>query len=79
MASVALDQLRNKALALSEAERAELAHDLVASLDGPPDPDAAEAWDAEILRRVVEIDEGMATLIDAEEVSRRIRARVRGN
>lgn len=79
MASVALEQLRNKVLKLSEAERAELAHDLVASLDGKPDPTAADAWDAEILRRVTEIDEGTATLVDAEEVSERIRARVRGN
>lgn len=79
MASAALQQLRNKALELSEAERAELAHDLVASLDGVPDPGAAEAWDAEILRRVTEIDEGTAVLIDAEEVAKRISARVRGN
>lgn len=79
MARVALEQLRNKALELSEAERAELAHDLVASLDGKPDPGAADAWDAEILRRVTEIDEGNAPLVDAEEVSKRIRARMRGN
>lgn len=79
MASVALEQLRNKALELSEAERAELAHDLVASLDGKPDPGAADAWDAEIVRRVTEIDEGTVTLVDAEEVSNRIRARLRGN
>jgi putative addiction module component (TIGR02574 family) len=79
MASGALEQLRNKALELTEAERAELAHDLVASLDGAPDPAAAVAWDAEILQRVTEIDEGTATLVDSEEVSKRIRARVRGN
>ena len=79
MASVALEQVRNKALELSEAERAELAHDLVISLDGKPDLAAADAWDAEICRRVLEVDEGTVSLVDAEEVSRRIQARVRGN
>ncbi len=65
MASVALEKLRNRALELSEAERAELAHDLVASLDDKPDPGAADAWDDEILRRVEEIDQGTAALVDA--------------
>ncbi len=79
MASLILKQLRDKALELSEAERAELAHDLVMSLDGKPDAGTPEAWDAEILLRLAEIDEGKVSLIDAEEVSNRIRARVRGN
>lgn len=79
MSGVTLEQLRSKALALSEAERAELAHDLVASLDGKPDLNAADAWGAEIVRRVLDIDEGNAVLVDAEEVSKRVRAQVRGN
>ena len=73
MASVALDQLRNKALELSEAERAELAHDLVASLDGKPDPGAADAWDAEILRRLQQIDDGTIGSVDRVELRRRMR------
>lgn len=43
MASVALEQLRTKVLALSESERAELAHELVASLDGDAEPGADDA------------------------------------
>ena len=35
MSSVVLDRLRSVALTLSEPERAELAHALVTSLDGP--------------------------------------------
>jgi len=31
-------------------KRAELAHSLVGSLDGPADADTESAWDAEILR-----------------------------
>ena len=63
MASRELSSLRENALALSEAERALLAHDLVASLDGPTDPDVSEAWDREIVRRINEIDEGQASLL----------------
>ena len=73
MASVALDQLRSKALELSESERAELAHDLVASLDGKPDIGALDQWDAEILRRLQHIDEGTVDAIDRAELKRRMR------
>ncbi len=71
-----LENVRTQALSLSEAERAELAHNLVASLDGRADPDAATTWDAEILRRLAEIDAGTANLIDREEFRRRMRARM---
>ena len=71
-----LDKLRNEALELTTAERAELAHDLVASLDGPADSSAAQAWDVEVLQRLDQIESGTATLIDREEFSRRIRERL---
>ena len=64
------------ALELPESERAELASALVASLDGPPDPDAARLWEAEILRRIDSIDRGEAKFLDPEEVLARIRARL---
>jgi putative addiction module component (TIGR02574 family) len=76
MGSSALERVRTEALNLSESERAELAHNLVASLDGPADPDVEKAWDAEILRRLSEIDSGTANLIDREEFRRRMRARM---
>ncbi len=72
-----LEKVRTEALSLSEAERAELAHNLVASLDGVPDSDAASAWDAEILRRLAQIDSGTAELIDREEFRRRMQARMK--
>jgi len=77
MSSSALDRVRSEAFELTEAERAELAHDLVSSLDGPPDQDAAQAWDAEISRRLSEVDAGTASLIDRKEFSRRMRERMR--
>lgn len=76
MDSPTLEKVRSEALSLPEAERAELAHNLVASLDGPADPDVDVAWDAEILRRLAEIDTGTSNLIDREEFRRRMRARL---
>lgn len=76
MSSSALEKIRTEALRLSEAERAELAHNLVSSLDGPADSDVEDAWDAEILRRLAEIDSGTAKLIDREEFRRRLRTRM---
>jgi putative addiction module component (TIGR02574 family) len=78
MGSPTLEKLRSEALSLSEAERAELAHSLVARLEGPPDADTESAWDAEILRRLAEIDSGTAELIDRDELRRRMRARIGG-
>lgn len=61
---------------LAEAERAELAHALVASLDAPSDVDAGNAWDKEILRRLGEIEAGTAKVIDRDEFRRRMHARI---
>lgn len=77
MAGSTLEKVRSEAPRLSEAKRAELAHSLVECLDGPADPDAQSAWDAEIVRRRAEIDAGTAKLIDREEMRRRMRARMR--
>lgn len=76
MGSPTLERVRSEALDLPESERAELAQNLVASLDGPPETDVEKAWDAEILRRLAEIDSGTAKLIDRQEFSRRMRERM---
>jgi putative addiction module component (TIGR02574 family) len=44
-------KLLSQALRLSLDERAQLAADLIASIDGEPDEDAEAAWAAEIERR----------------------------
>ncbi|MFY9316415.1 MAG: addiction module protein [Burkholderiales bacterium] len=77
MSTSALEKVRAEALKLEEPERAELAHDLVTSLDGPVDPDAVGAWNTEILRRLAEIDSGAASLIDREEFRRRLSDRIK--
>jgi len=76
MGTNALNKLRSEALMLSEAERAELAHALVKSLDAPSDADVADAWDKEILRRLAEIDAGTVKLIDRDEFRRRMQERL---
>ncbi len=64
--------------ALDEHARAELAAELLASLDGPADPDAEAQWTAEIERRVAAIEAGTAVLEPWDEVRRRIERDVLG-
>lgn len=47
-------KLLEDAMALPVTERAELAADLLASLDGDPDPEVEAAWAREIERRARE-------------------------
>jgi len=60
------------ALKLDVEARAELAAELLASLDGPADPDAEAAWEVEIARRVAAIEVGTVQLEPWEAVKRRI-------
>jgi len=76
MASRIVERLRNEALNLPDAERAELACNLVQSLDGLPEAGVAKEWDTEILRRLDKIASGTAQIIDRAEFTRRTRARM---
>jgi hypothetical protein len=60
------------ALRLDSKARAELATELLASLDGPADPDAATAWDKEIQRRVNVLEAGTEKLESWESAKQRI-------
>jgi len=66
------------ALKLDVEARAELATELLASLDGPADPDAEAAWEVEIARRVAAIEAGTVKLEPWEEVKRRIEKEMLG-
>ena len=79
MASAAMQQLKAQVLKLPEEERAELVHDVIASLDGPGEDGVEEAWAEEITRRIHEIRAGTVQTVDAAEVMARIAARVRGS
>ncbi len=54
----ATESILADALRLDVKARAELEAELLASLDGPADPDAASAWDEEIQRRVNALEAG---------------------
>jgi hypothetical protein len=60
------------ALRLEPDARAEAAAELLASLDGPADPDAEAAWDAEIDRRIAAIEAGTMQLERWSDLKRRI-------
>lgn len=66
------------ALRLEPDARAEVAAELLASLDGPVDPDAETAWDAEIERRIEAIEAGTVALEPWADVKRRIERDVLG-
>tara|TARA_B100001540_G_scaffold12936_1_gene11380 strand:+ start:4649 stop:4888 length:240 start_codon:yes stop_codon:yes gene_type:complete len=78
MTTAELEALRSEALALAETERAKLARDLVASLDGPADEDLSAAWDVEICRRINEIEANPTLTLDPEQVLAEARQRIRG-
>ena len=77
MSKTATDVLAD-ALRLEPEARAEVAAELLASLDGPADPDAEAAWDAEIERRIEAIEAGTIRLEPWAEVKRRIERDVLG-
>lgn len=62
-----------QALALPESDRAAIAASLFQSLDTEIDDSADELWDAEIKRRVAEIDNGTVELIPWDDVMAKMR------
>jgi putative addiction module component (TIGR02574 family) len=77
----AFKSLLEEAMALPEAQRAELAALLLRSLEPDDEPELSDdewqqAWSAEIERRLRSIDDGSAKAVDGDEVLRSIRARI---
>lgn len=70
-------ELLEAALALPLEERARLASEIIASLDGPPDSGTQEAWALEIARRIRELEEGGVQTVSWAEAEKRIRERLR--
>jgi putative addiction module component (TIGR02574 family) len=62
-----------EALKLSPDERAEVAEQLIASLEEAPDIDVEQAWQEEVQRRLQQIERGEVKTIPWEEVQRRLR------
>ena len=72
-----LDELLAQALRLDAKDRAELASELLASLDGPEDLDAQAAWEYEIQRRVAALEAGTLRLEPWAAVKTRIEKTLR--
>lgn len=62
-----------EALKLTANERAEVAEQLIASLDEAPDTDVEQAWQEEIQKRLAQIERGEGTLVDSETVFAELR------
>jgi len=57
-----------QALKLSPTERADVAEQLIVSLDERPDADAEQAWQEEVQRRLQQVERGEVELIDSDTV-----------
>ncbi len=66
------EKLLTEALQLSANERALLAAELIASIDGEPEDTAEAAWAAEIERRALRTRQGLAQASDWDSVRKRI-------
>ncbi len=72
-----LKEVEEKALQLTASERGDLIGALIASLEGETHGSAEEiaaAWDAEIERRIGEMEAGRTQFVDAAEALRALRA-----
>ena len=67
------DNILQQALELPESDRAAIAASLFQSLDTEIDENADELWDAEIKRRIAEIDNGTVELIPWDDVMAKMR------
>jgi putative addiction module component (TIGR02574 family) len=71
--SIELEELKQAAAKLSEAERAELAYVLIQSLDSDTEDDEAErAWLPEVERPAGEVDRGEVKPIPGDEAFARL-------
>jgi putative addiction module component (TIGR02574 family) len=66
--STLLDELSAKAKDLPVEERAQLAQELLESVERESDPEVQAAWETEIASRIAKYERGEAKLIPAEEV-----------
>lgn len=72
MSASLVEELSRRAKDLSPDERVQLAEEILATVHGMDEHVDAE-WDAEIKRRIAEIEDGTARLIPAEEVFAKLR------
>ena len=71
------ETIRREALSLSVQERAELAEELLSSLDALSEPEIQQLWLREAARRAEELDQGLTKRVAADEVRRQAQALLR--
>jgi putative addiction module component (TIGR02574 family) len=71
-----MEQLKGQLERLPSQERAELAHFLLRSLEQDADADVDAAWEAELARRVADIQRGKVVGIPAARVFDELRAQL---
>jgi putative addiction module component (TIGR02574 family) len=71
-------ELLQKALALPDNERAELAGNLISSLDTAVDMNVDAAWQQEVARRAQEIESGKVKTVSWEQVRQKGRTLLDG-
>ena len=69
-----MEQLKGQLERLPRQERAELAHFLLCSLEQEAETDVDAAWEAELARRVADIQSGKVVGIPAAQVFDELRA-----
>ena len=72
---MSIDELKAEILRLSPEARADLARELLASLEGLSEAEVEKLWLDEAVRRDEELDSGTARAHPADEVLNRARAR----
>jgi putative addiction module component (TIGR02574 family) len=70
-----VDELKSEALRLAPQARAELARELLHSLDDLSEAEVDQLWLEEAARRDSEIDSGAVQAVPADEVLARLKAR----
>ena len=66
--SALLEELSKKAKELALEERAQLAQELMESVDQESDPEVEAAWETEIASRIARYERGETKLIPASDV-----------
>jgi putative addiction module component (TIGR02574 family) len=61
------ETLEEAALHLPMAQRAELVHKLLLSLEEQSEDDVARAWNAEAIRRAADLDSGQSDTVSADD------------
>ncbi len=71
-------ELLQKALSLPDKERAELAGNLISSLDAIEDEGVDAAWQQEVMRRHKDVESGSTKTVSWEEVQQKGRTLLNG-